>query len=265
MNWNELPPDDWRSETESPAEREQLGEMERRLKAARPKPVRFDAVAWERIVSASKTAVTPEQVTVAMPGLTIPLRRRWSNRMVGTIAAVWLSGVLVGSGVMFLMMNRDGMTHAKNHEPPVAVAQQDFEDPSASSGIQSPSEHLARDRVIDKTTGNASSTESSVASSGGGERLPVVNDDSVRELRSVSWLGTSAFEREIPLRAIDRAWFRGPAAGMHSARSRSSGSGSQERLKQSESQRELARSFVPPPAATPRRILEELRMEGEIL
>lgn len=267
MNWKKLPPDDWHSETDSVDEMERLSEIERRLKAARPKPVQFDAVAWERILSSSETAETAEQVTIATPGRTIPLRRRWNDRVVGTIAAAWLSGVLVGSGVMFLMMNRGGnITQADNRETPVAVAQQDIEDPSGSPDIRRQPKHDSSDFTSDTPAANAPSSDPSPRTGDGYDALPVMKLDSMYSVRSVSWLDASVFERDKPLRALDRELFERRTPDDLSSEPRHPETLFQkERLQQSETQRELARSFVPPPGATPRRILEELRMDGEIL
>lgn len=270
MNRKDVPADDWRRETGSADEHQPLSEIEQRLRAARPHPVQLDAAAWERIVSASQISVAAEEGAASLPVPVSPFHRRWHRRTVSAIAAAWLSGVVVGSGVMFLMMDRGGeITQGDDRETPVAVAQRNRESTSVSPDIQPPPKPDSRSLTDDGATTNPASSDRPVLSPSTDDGLqtpPGMEGDSAREIRSASWLDASTFQRDEPLRALDRERFEIWTPAVLSSRPPYPKTLSpEERPQQSDSQRELVRSFVPSPGATPRRILEELRMDGEIL
>lgn len=247
MTWNKLPPNDWDSESDSPEESERLNQIERRLKAARPTPVHLDAAALERIIAASDAPAKwePETATPGKPAK--PVRRRWLGRAAGAIAAIWLCGVVVGSSIMFLIMNREPeIARADNPQPPVALApqehaSQELEQQNIASSPASPELDLL---PIDRNRANTSHRDT----------LTVY---------STAWLDAPAFGWEEPLRPFGHRLRKTPISAVSLSGSRTSAAPlDQAPLQQSDAQRQLASSFVPPPKATPQRILEELMADG---
>lgn len=243
MTWNELPSRDWDSESEAPKESERLSQIERRLRAARPNPPDLDAAAWERIIAASDAPAIPEPETVA---LAKPFRRRGLSRAMVTIAAIWLSGVVVGSSVVFLIMNREPeIARTDNPQPPVALAPpelapQPLEPQNLASSPASPE---IKSQRIDRSHTSRSDTLT---------------------VHSTAWLDAPAFGLDEPLRPFGNAWLESPMSAVSRSGSQTSAAldQNQEPLQQSDTQRQLASSFVPPPKATPQRILEELMADG---
>lgn len=270
MNWKSLPPNDWHSEDASAEERERLSEIERRLKAARLNPIQFSPAAWERIISASESPGMPEAETIPLTGRVTAGHRGWANRSVATIAAIWFSGVVVGSGVMFLMMSRGpGIVQADNSQTSIALPQRNpvprNPKPSSASPDTEP-QRTPRPGGIGTDAPTAKAARSGPAepslATDADETHGAMTVESMHEVRWAAWLEAPALGPKIPLRPFGKELLESPSSGVLPSRLRASETLPQEeRLQQSDSQRELASSFVPPPGATPRRIWEELRMD----
>lgn len=274
MNWKSLPPDDWHSEDASAEERELLSEIERRLKAARLKPIQFSPTDWERIISASKSSGMPEAETIPLTGRATPSPQGWANRSAGKIAAIWLSGVVAGSGAMFLMMSRGpDLAQTDNAQTSSALPPRNpvegNPEPSSVSPDSGP-QLTPRPGDIGTDAPTAKATRSGPAepslATGADETHRAMTVESMHEIRWAAWLEAPASGPKIPLRPFGKELLESPSSGVLPSRLRASETLPQEeRLQQSDSQRELASSFVPPPGATPRRIWEELRMDSVAL
>ena len=83
-------------EPETPEVRERLDAIERRLKAARPRPPRLDMVALER-----RAAERPVPAAIDRGG-----RSRRFYRRVAVVAASWACGAIAGALVMYVAMSR---------------------------------------------------------------------------------------------------------------------------------------------------------------
>lgn len=270
MNWKGVPPNDWHTEDASAEEREQLSEIERRLKAARLNPIQFSPAAWERIISASESPGMPEAETVLLARRARSSHRGWANRAVGKIAAIWLSGVVVGSGAIFLMMSRGpDIAQTDNSQTSIALPPRNLAPRNPAPSLVSPeteSQLTPRPSDIATDAPNAKVARSGPAepslATDADETHAAMTVDSMHEIRWAAWLEAPALGPKIPLRPFGKELFESPPSRLITSRSRASETAAEkEWLQQSDSQRELASSFVPPPGATPRRIWEELRMD----
>ena len=97
MNQENVFPTDPMNEPDLPEALERLDEIERRLKRARPRPPRLDAIALERLA---------RQTTVG-DAAKMPLRRgRRLWHRVAVVAGSWACGAVVGSLAMFVLISR---------------------------------------------------------------------------------------------------------------------------------------------------------------
>ncbi|WP_164101985.1 hypothetical protein [Candidatus Laterigemmans baculatus] len=228
MNWN----------GQSPNTRdERLREIERQLQSVRPTPPSLDEAAWSRIIAASQTPLATPSETVMQPQ---PQRQRWLGLAAGTIAAIWLSGVVVGSSVMFFVMDREPEIAAKDdRQPRVTMA------PEAVERKADAPELIVSETVVPKST---------EAEKGTLRQTP--------DPLNKGWSSGPVLGMQTPLRPFGHEWMEAPLSVVSLTDSTSPPSRSRVRLEQSESQRQLASTFVPPPKATPQRILEDLISDG---
>ncbi len=103
-----------------PESNEQMAEVERHLKKARPRPVELDAFELERLAFATPLRSEDEKS---------PSRRR-RYRAVTLVAGSWVCGVAVGALVMFLAM-RQGVSDTSS-APATARGEQDTTIPESS-------------------------------------------------------------------------------------------------------------------------------------
>jgi len=93
-------------EPKSPEALEQLDEIERRLKAARPQPPRLDLAALQRLANDATVDAVVERRTNRKPGRAVARRQRqMRGRMLGIVGS-WACGAAVGAIVMFVLMSR---------------------------------------------------------------------------------------------------------------------------------------------------------------
>jgi hypothetical protein len=106
MNREDESPTDPTFEPESPEAWERLDGIERRLKAARPRPPRLDVAALERLARqpVADPAVQGPAAGVVFPRP--PTRRRPLYRRIAAVAGSWACGAAVGALVTVILMTR---------------------------------------------------------------------------------------------------------------------------------------------------------------
>ncbi|MHC4398141.1 MAG: hypothetical protein ACYTG0_00505 [Planctomycetota bacterium] len=93
-------------EPESQEALERLDEIERRLKAARPRPPRVDLAALEQLAQETMVDPSVERPAAAVVDRRPPTRGRRAYRRMAVIAGSWTCGAVVGALVTFVLTGR---------------------------------------------------------------------------------------------------------------------------------------------------------------
>ena len=104
MNREHESPTDPMFEPEPPQASEWLDEIERRLKAARPRPPQLDVAALERLAGEAVVDTAVERPAAAAIRRRLPGRGRRPDRHMAAVAGSWACGAVVGALVTFILM-----------------------------------------------------------------------------------------------------------------------------------------------------------------
>ncbi len=105
MNREHESPENWMHEPDPTETQEQLDRIEQRLKKARPRPTRLDAVVLQRLAHRDMEAATTDRQTVAETRRR-PRRDARLYRRIAVVGTSWVCGAIVGALVMSFAMSR---------------------------------------------------------------------------------------------------------------------------------------------------------------
>jgi hypothetical protein len=142
MNREDESPTDPTFEPDAPEARERLDEIERRLKAARPRPPRLDVAALQRLARQAAVDTPVESPTAVAIRRRPPGGGRRPYRRIAIISGSWACGAIAGALVMFILTSRaapsaDATNDMARHEaaPPASATRDRNTAPDADEKV----------------------------------------------------------------------------------------------------------------------------------